>query len=231
MRFIVKNTTFPRPIDLVAPHYCRGCEHIGEPLCHRCKNNIVLDHTNRCPNCNSPNPLGKCPKCSALPPTFVVGDRTDLIGELLYELKYNSVRAMARPIAEILNELLPSVYGEVRVVPLPTIGRHIRERGIDHTSIVAKHFAKLRGKDYKLEKVLVRANNTVQVGADRKKRIAQAASAYAISPKITIDPTKTYILYDDVWTTGASIKAAVKLLRESGAEKIMVVILARAVLK
>lgn len=231
MRFIVKNTTLPKLMDLVAPYRCRGCGRVGEPLCYRCKNNIILDHTNRCPNCNSPSPLGKCSKCSSLPTTFVVGDRTDLIGKLLYELKYNSMRAIAKPIAEILDEILPLVHGEVSIVPLPTIGQHIRERGLDHTRIVAKNFAKLRGKSYRLEKILVRANNTVQVGADRKKRISQAASAYAISPRANIDKSKTYILYDDVWTTGASIKAAVGLLRKSGAEKVIVVILARAIPK
>jgi predicted amidophosphoribosyltransferase len=166
-----------------------------------------------------------------MPPTFVVGDRSDLIGKLLYDLKYSSVRALARPIAEILDGILPSILGDVSVVPLPTIAKHKRERGLDHTMLVAKHFARIRGDRYMLDKALERAKNTVQVGANRKKRIAQAASAYIISNKTIIDPSRTYIVYDDVWTTGASIKTAVKLLRGSGAQKIVVVILARAVEK
>ena len=35
-----------------------------------------------------------------------------------------------------------------------------------------------------------------------------------------------YLLVDDVWTTGASMKAAVKKLQEAGARKIIVGLLA-----
>ncbi len=34
---------------------------------------------------------------------------------------------------------------EVVVVPLPTIGRHVRERGLDHTAILAKEVGETKG--------------------------------------------------------------------------------------
>jgi predicted amidophosphoribosyltransferase len=36
----------------------------------------------------------------------------------------------------------------------------------------------------------------------------------------------TYILFDDIWTTGASMKTAIKKLRQAGAIKIIVILLA-----
>ncbi len=226
MSFIVNNTTLPSLLDLLAPHSCRGCDAIGEALCHRCKNNIILESTNFCPNCKAINPTGNCPKCKSTPPTFVIGNRTDLIGRLIYDFKFNSTRALARPLAELLHATLPAIDGSVVIVPLPTIHRHIRTRGLDHTYLIAKHLARIRGSSYQVSRLLTRASNTVQVGASRKSRLAQATSAYAIRPGATLDPNITYILFDDIWTTGASIKAATKLLQKAGAHKIIISLLA-----
>ena len=224
MSFIVKNTTLPNLIDLLAPHYCRGCGRLGEILCDRCKNNIISNHINFCPNCKANTPNGKCQKCKSLPPIFIVDSRQSLIGNLIHDFKFNSVRALAKPLAEMVNSVLPKINNDVVIVPLPTINRHIRERGLDHTYLITKHLAKIR--HYQIQKLLVRNKNTIQVGSTRKTRLSQATSAYLISEKIKINKNATYILFDDVWTTGASIKSAIKKLRKSGAKNIIVAILA-----
>ncbi len=226
MGFNVNNTTFPNLLDLLFPHYCRGCGALGSPLCRRCKNDIIFSSSNFCPNCKDFCPSGKCTKCSFLPPTFVVGNRTDLIGKLVYDLKFYSVRALAEPMAEILDTVVPKIGGDVAIIPLPTIRSHVRQRGLDHTNIIARHFSKIRGDKYSVVHLLCRNNHTIQVGADRETRLKQADSAYYINPKLAIDSDTTYIVFDDIWTTGASIKAAVKLLKSAGVKKILVAILA-----
>ncbi|MBQ3474256.1 ComF family protein [Candidatus Saccharibacteria bacterium] len=226
MPIIVKNTTILNPLDLLAPHSCRGCGLIGKPLCDRCKKYIITNHKNYCPNCKSKNPTGKCQKCKNLPPIFVVGERSSLIGKLIHDYKYDSTRALALPLAEILNQIFPEIPGNVSIVPLPTISKHIRSRAFDHTLLLAKKLAKFRGKNYKVEKILIRSKNTVQVGTNEKTRIAQAASAYELAKNTILNPETTYLLLDDVWTTGASMKAALKKLRKAGALKTIILILA-----
>ena len=110
------------------------------------------------------------------------------------------------------------------IVPLPTATHHVRSRGFDHTYLLAKNLGKIR--KFKVEKILVRNKNTVQVGADKKARLTQAKEAYAINPKIKIKKDATYILLDDVWTTGASITAAKKILQNAGAKNIKIALLA-----
>ena len=92
MLSLVKNTTFPTVFDLLAPHSCRGCGHIGEVLCKRCKNYILAT-----------KPTADLPLDG-----FVVGYRDELIGDLIHDLKYNSVRALARPLAEMANPVSPT---------------------------------------------------------------------------------------------------------------------------
>lgn len=210
---IVKNTTLPSLLDILAPHSCRGCGRIGNVLCNRCKNNIILE--------NSDIKI-KTPK--SFPPIFVAGQRIGLLDNLIQDLKYHSVRAVAKTLAILLHQTLPHFEPSTTIVPLPTISKHIRSRGLDHTLLISKYFANIR--HFKVEKLLIRNQNTVQVGTDRQTRIKQAVKAYSINPSIKINPDTTYILFDDVWTTGASMKAAVKKLRQAGAKKIIIAILA-----
>lgn len=210
---IVKNTTLPSLLDILAPHSCRGCGRIGNILCNRCKNDIILENSNA--KIKTPN---------SFPPTFVVGQRIGLLDNLIQDLKYHSVRAVAKTLAILLHQTLPRFESSTTIVPLPTISKHIHSRGLDHTLLISKHFAKIR--HFKVEKLLIRNQNTVQVGTDRQTRIKQAAKVYSINPSIKVNPDTTYILFDDVWTTGASMKAAVKKLRQAGVKKIIVAILA-----
>ena len=221
----VKNTTFISLLDLLAPHSCRGCGRIGSPICDCCKKNIIAHHHNICPVCKTPCPTGKCQDCRKLPPTYVVGNRSDLIGTLIHDLKFNSVRALAYPLADILNTIIPPINTSSIIVPLPTIKKHVRERGLDHTQLIAKHFAKLRS-NCTTNNLIIRAKDTVQVGSSREIRLTQASTAYSINPKIKIDPSVTYILFDDVWTTGASLQSAYSLLKKAGAKNIIIAVLA-----
>ena len=226
MNFIVKNTTFPNLLDLIAPHSCRGCGRLGTVLCDCCKKNITNAQTNLCPICKKPTTNGKCKKHQNLPPVYIAGSRANLLNNLIHDFKYHSVRALAQPLAQILDSILPKISTPVVIVPLPTISKHIRTRGLDHTLHIAKHLARIRGKHYRVQKLLLRAKDTIQVGADRQARLSQAASAYVVNPKITINPNATYILLDDVWTTGASMLAATKKLQQAGAKHVIISIIA-----
>lgn len=223
---VVKKTRKCGVFDLLCPHRCRGCGHLGEVLCECCKNDITSEYLNRCPKCLEVINY-RCSKCN-LPffMTFVMGKRSELLGQMAEEYKYYSVRAMADKIAEMVDECLPDMEGEIVIVPLPTIAKHIRERGFDHTFEVAKRIAKRRG--WKVMRVIERKNNTVQVGANAKQRKEQAKNAYKVNEKVKISENATYILYDDVWTTGSSMLEGEKVLREAGAKNIAALVLARS---
>lgn len=224
---IVKKTIFINLPDLLAPHSCRGCGHIGQAVCDHCKKYITQNHQNICPFCHQPKTNGSCICSPQLPPIFIAGERKDLLGNLIQEYKFHSVRALARPLAEILDHSLPHFDNQVIIIPLPTIGRHIRERGFDHTMLIAKHLASFHS-NYHVQNLITRSKNTIQVGSSREKRLKQASHAYSLNTKFTILPDTTYILFDDVWTTGASIQSAYALLKNNNANHIVIALLARS---
>lgn len=160
---------------------------------------------------------------------WAVGWREGALSKLVSEYKYKSVRACGEVLADLLDAVIPEDALEVSaegagglgrrklvVVPLPTIGRHVRDRGVDHTWQLAKKLAKRRGWRY--ERILGRKNDTVQVGAKMKDRQEQAARAYEVCGMI--DEEATYVLLDDVWTTGSSMMSAAKVMMEGGAKKV-----------
>lgn len=201
--------------------------------------------TGKCPDCvaggaGKPDEDWKvwmCPDCD-IPFCWlgVVGWREDALAKVVKDFKYKSVRAAGEVLAELLDARIPEDFEKVCgvadapegggtgvvVVPLPTIGRHVRERGLDHTAILAKKLAKRR--DWKYERVLGRATDTVQVGTKAADRKTQAEGAYELRQGVNAE--KVYLLVDDVWTTGATMLAAEKVLRGAGAKRIAGVVLA-----
>ena len=217
MSYNVKITTILNPLDWLAPHSCRGCGRTGDVLCDCCKKNITMNIFSFCPN------LG-AEKIKGFPKIYALGKREGVLALLIHDFKYNSTRAIGTKLAELMSIRLPDLPKNSIIVPLPTATHHIRERGFDHTYFIARRIAKL--KHIKTKRIFIRTANTVQVGADRSTRLAQAEHAFEINPKIKLKKDATYILFDDVWTTGASMKSALKKLRAAGALKIIIALLA-----
>ena len=121
------------------------------------------------------------------------------------------------------SEMMDAEMQEIRkivLVPLPTIRKHIRERGFDHTLRLCfelENFLQKRLDDFGIsveyQSLLVRKNKTVQVGKEKKERVKQAEKAYGIYEGVKLDMNTLYILVDDVTTTGASLVAAKKILQ------------------
>lgn len=219
---------------MLCPHTCRGCGRLGEVLCECCKNDILKQQKSICPLCKMEiarkpkNVLTwKCPDCD-LPGrvVFVGGWREGALAKLIKEYKYEAVRAAGRSLVEILDAAIPENQDwpqkKIVVVPLPTIGKHVRERGIDHTLQLSKMLAKRRG--WEVERVLVRKKDTVQVGTKAAQRQEQAKEAYEVMKEI--DKRKIYLLLDDIWTTGASMVEAIRAMERAGAEEVYGAVLA-----
>ena len=218
-------------LTITAPHVCCGCGWQGYLLCNDCKNNITFDKISVCLLCLMPcKDDGLCAVCAskvAYKKAWFVGWRKDELERLIDAYKFERAKSAHETAVDLLDSMVPQLPSDVVVVPVPTISRHIRQRGYDHTLLIAKGFAKKRG--LKLERLVRRITSTSQLGKSARERHLQASEAFAVRGQL--DETATYLLIDDIVTTGSTIKYAAQALREAGAREVWVAVVARQTLE
>jgi len=164
-----------------------------------------------------------CRKTTSLRSVWVAAEYDGAVAELLKLYKFERVKAAHAPLASALDALMPHTEPGELIIPLPTAPNRIRQRGYDQTVLVAKELANLRG--LKLAMPLARAQQTRQVGADRRQRQEQAKLAYSL-PKPEAVKGKKIWLVDDICTTSASLGEAAKLIKNAGAAEVNAVVVA-----
>lgn len=219
---------FDKIVEIVAPHHCYSCQKTGVILCDSCIYNIADSAEVACIACRAPCLTGVCLGCS-MPFTraWVVGARENELARVIGDLKWSRKYDAHTALANLLHMTLPILPSNTVVVPIPTISRHKRIRGYDHADLIAKEFAKKR--KIKKKNLLGRKNHSVQHTANRSKRHQQAQQAFYCNT--SLDPTVPYLIVDDIVTTGATIKAATRVLRGAGANEVWVAAIARQTLK
>lgn len=227
----VKSTTkigLSTVFDLISPPLCRGCGRAEGFLCPRCKNYIKNHVKVRSLMADFPEAEKVFRKVGFL------GFRDEILGEMVEEYKYESVRGLAEPLGEILAAgILKMNKGRVKklvLVPMPTNRKHIRERGFDHMKLIVKAAQRVlreKGIEAEIVPMLVRAKDTTQVGASEEMRREQAKEAVRLNPAALTSRGKldkrnvTICIVDDVWTTGASMIEAGKILKGAGAKNLV----------
>lgn len=222
----VKNTMIDTLLSYIAPHHCFGCGQIGAILCDNCRYYISMEPYVQCVACGGYGAAdrGVCTGCrAAYDRAWCVGERRDELLGAVDAYKFERAKAAGKTLAALLDAILPQLPTECRLVPVPTIASHIRERGYDHTLLMARSLARARGVLVDA-KVLRRTHSLVQRGTTRSVRRRQAASAFTAGP---IDPEAIYVIVDDVVTTGATVQFAAKTLKDAGASQVWVAAICR----
>jgi ComF family protein len=178
-----------------------------------------------CIVCNRPTGLmWLCNTCHApYERVWVVGERDGILQRLVGLYKFERTQSAYKVLGDLLLETLPDLPANTIIVPVPTVSNHIRERGYDHMLLIARYIAKARGLS--CEQLVNRKTNTKQRQATAKQRDTQAKQAFAVRGEINQD--RSYLLIDDVVTTGATIKYASRALRDAGAKHVWLAIIAR----
>ncbi len=212
----VKNTIVERVLNILAPYPCYQCGKIGSLLCERCKHNIESESFYGCIECGRPSLVGVCEHHDTpYERSFVVSGRTGSMKQLIDDYKFKRVRAARDVLAHLLNTRIPRLPENTQVVPVPTNSRHIRQRGYDQVELLVGEFAKMR--QLQVSKLVRRNKNTVQHGASKEVRSRQARLAYSLATNEMLSG-KTYLLVDDIITTGATVREIAALLRNRGAK-------------
>ena len=210
-------------LSYIAPHYCCKCGKIGDILCQDCKKYITNLRRVVCLLCSRPvKNQAFCRHCRG----WCLTTRTGVIGGIINDVKFRRTKSGVEALVDILDDTLPECGGDVALVPVPTAPSNIRRRGYDHMALIAKGLAKRRQLLY--APLLRRHTNVTQHFAKTAaQRREQAKTFFEIAK--TPDPQLTYVIIDDIYTTGSTLKAARKCLKDAGAKHIRLVAITRQV--
>jgi len=215
---------------LLAPHQCIACGIEGSVMCDNCVELAGEPVVPRCAGCHKlSDNYRTCVSCRSWlePYSVIVTTKYDGIYEqLIRELKFNSKRQSAQPIARMMTDLLPEASENMVICPLPTAPVRIRQRGFDHTKQISKHITEYSSMN--IGYFLGRKSNVRQLGSSRAQRLEQMQNEFFVNPKTDV-AGKSILLVDDVVTTGASLSAAAKTLKKAGAKRVTAIVFAQKI--
>jgi ComF family protein len=169
-----------------------------------------------------------CPHCRELDPVFQHGRTATLargaVRKLVLDLKYHQAVWLVEDMARLI--ITTPDYAEflrgALLVPVPLHPRRLRWRGYNQARVLLQQIVRLLPEyDLRLVDALVRTRyTTTQTRLDREARARNASGAFAIRPGYILDKGARYIVFDDVFTTGATLNACCAALARAGVTRL-----------
>ena len=188
----------------------------------------------RCATCALPLPEGlrHCGACLSNPPPLdaclAAVPYAYPWSDLVVDFKFHEHTAWARSFATLLRStpwVEPALDEADVLLPMPLSTQRLRSRGFNQAVLLARALEPRKV----LTQALLRVQDTPpQSSLPRKDRLGNVQHAFALDPlKAPSLRGKRVVLVDDVMTSGASLHAAARVLRQAQVAHIAAVVLAR----
>ncbi len=221
-------------LNCLFPQWCIGCGKEGSFICHSCRSSLARVMPPLCPRCGRPQPSGIfCSSCISWQ-AEIDGIRSPfrfdgVIRQAIYQLKYKNIRALAKPLAQMLsNYLMASPVPGEALVPVPLHQKRLRERGYNQSSLLAKELGKLTNLSV-VDNYLIRQRYALPQARTLTVDERQRNVAGAFTCRDNRLQNKQVLLIDDVATSGATLNACAVALKAAGAPSVWGLVVAREV--
>jgi ComF family protein len=221
---------------------CAACDRLLEqptrgPVCPACWASILPLTPPLCDQCGDPLPtwraisvpLARCPRCRR---TSRSVDRARAIGAydgslraIVHALKYEGRRSLAKPLARLMRSRGGDLLEGARcVIPVPLHPSRRRTRGFNQTNDLARRLQ--LPVVPALRRVRATATQTDLPAAQRHRNVRDA---FAVTRTAASLVGAIVVLVDDVSTTGATLEACARVLKEARVKEVRALTAARVV--
>jgi competence protein ComFC len=223
-------------LDIIFPGRCRICGSMllffaqpGIPLCESCSLQIKPLEGRRCEICSSPllSEQRICTRCREQEFHFhsniSLFEYSGVVKELLYYYKFKGMRRFAELFSHMAGRIIKAHYPGLPIIPVPGTKGTMKRRGWNHLIPILK----LISREYGILFV---------DSLEKRTDIPQKALSFAqrkenLKGNIMMKPGKVchfshVVLFDDIFTTGATADECSRVLLNDGVEKVYVVTLA-----
>ncbi|WOC16606.1 hypothetical protein MP213Fo_20900 [Pseudochrobactrum sp. MP213Fo] len=225
----------------IFPPLCWGCDapvSDNGTLCGHCWQEVGFLEMPLCPVMGTPfsHDLGAgflCGEAIADPPVFKrlrsVARHEGAIRHASVALKYYDRLDLAPWMARWMQRSGHALLDDCDVIiPVPLHRKRLWRRRYNQAAELARNLARLSGKAYE-PAVLIRHKDTrQQAELSRSERQRNVAGAFHVPDKALVKVQgRRVLLIDDVYTTGATVKAACRVLLKAGATDVDVLTFSR----
>jgi ComF family protein len=233
---------------VVFPSGCRICDQLLTdasrlPVCEWCLSSFTAIPPGNCDLCGLPatfdpefpRAVSHCRDCQERRFAFQLARsygiyQGSLVRALLL-LKYERIEPLGTWFAERLAEVVakePDRLAADVVVPVPLHRQRSRERGFNQVDLFGPRLARRLGLPYRAA-LLMRSRPRPEKHLLRhEERWEAVRGAFALHRGSRVDNLR-FLLLDDVMTTGATLDACSRALRDAGAKSVLGLTIARAV--
>ena len=199
---------------------CGICNKLGEGyLCKKCEKELEKYKINLNNEENIDNYIEK----------LHVFKYEKMIRELIIQYKFNEKSYLYKTFCELIiknKKVFDFIKSYDIIIPVPMYSKRIRKRGYNQSELIAKELAKKLNIGYN-KKVLIKVKkNKPQSILNKKERKENTENVYKIINKEKIYDKKI-LIFDDIYTTGATINACIKEIEKAKVKKIGVLTLAK----
>lgn len=224
----------------LSPIVCMSCHKRGHFICENCYTRLpFISPSLACRNCASPYGWLSCTACDEpweLTQTHAVLELSPLVRRMITDFKDRGELRLAVVIAALLSsyvmQLLDEDDASARahaflhpdcVCFVPATASAYRRRGFDHMELVAKNFCAYTRLPF--ADIALRPQAADQRKLSRTARLANLSGSISILRDCS---GLSFLILDDVITTGASIRELASALRARGAREVAALSFARA---
>jgi len=229
-------------LDMLYPRNCIGCSvsapetfryicwdcwtdtvHIEPPFCECCGDPVAgaVDHGFICFACADSTPFFERARSAS---------RYDgVVGEALRMLKYEKALWLAPDMAGILKNCLKAEFPDCEfdlVVPVPLHHVRRRDRGYNQSAVLARELGRRIGCKTSSGMLRRIRPTTTQTHLTASQRLSNVKNAFQFRKEKCLAGQRV-LLVDDVMTTGATVNACAKALKQGGAASVHVLTVAR----
>lgn len=218
-------------LDFALPPRCPGCGEITSAVdlfCGPCWGSLSFlgGGCSRCGQAMSAGDLGICLACegsrSKLDRIRAAVAYGDVPRSIAMRLKYGRKIALARTMAGMMKRPLAELDPEALLVPVPLHRWRLWSRGFNQSVLIARATGRPFDPD-----LLRRTRSTPRLkGLNPAQRRKTVEGVFAVRPGAEVKG-KSFILVDDVVTTGATGEACARALRKAGAGSVDLLAFAR----
>ncbi len=216
------------------PSQCAICHRWPtQPVCEACVAQFGQPLP-RCPTCALPilPQMRQCGACITHPPPL---DRCLAAvayaypwSALVVDFKFQEHTGWAASFATLMRSapwVEPALDAAELLLPMPLSTARLRTRGFNQALLLARALEPAKVATDLLLRVV---DTPPQSSLPRKERLGNVQHAFAIAPlQIRRIQGRRVVLVDDVMTSGASLHAAARVLRQAGAAHITALVFAR----